>query len=70
MTHYMVDCYKAADDVLPSESFPIRELSDSGAIREAKIHSSYRKLSYFKVRGVGRSDDRVIHDSRNEAPNA
>ena len=69
MTHYMADCYTMSDDILPSESFRIIEASDSGAVREAKTHCSYRKLARFKVREVsGSGDDRVIHDSNDEAP--
>ncbi len=68
MTHHMVDCYAVADDILPSERFPLRKLSDSEAVLEAKAHCSDRKLAWFQVRAVsGSGDDRIIHDSRNEA---
>jgi hypothetical protein len=67
MNHYMVDCFAAAGDILPSERFHIKELSDDGAIQEAKGHCSYRKLAWFRVRAPrGSGDDRVIYDSRNE----
>jgi hypothetical protein len=68
--HYMVDCYTAGDDIQPSESFLVKELTDFGAIREAKVHCFGRKLARFKVRSVRRSGDRIIYDSKNETQNA
>ena len=37
MTHHMVDCYAAADDMRPVESFHLKGLSDSEAIREVRF---------------------------------
>jgi len=67
VAHYMVDCYISADDILP-DSFLLEELSDSGAINEAKAHCFHRKPTWFQVRTVrGLGDDRIVYDSRDEA---
>jgi hypothetical protein len=71
MTQYMMDCYAqdpAAADGFVCESFPIRASGDAQALWEAKSAAAWRKPAHFRLREVMRHGDRMIHDSRKEAP--
>jgi hypothetical protein len=61
---YIMDC-KLSDDYWSDERRIIAS-SDGVAISEAKKVSENQNITPFRVRAVHRSDEQIIHDSRQD----